>query len=372
MKTSLSFKRLITSVLLGLVTVSAQLPASAAVHPDAVAGATATTVPSRPLLTVTGSPGITDNIINLGSNGGSVSIAFTATDLSASSYPGSLQIGTLSNGSCVTDSSGLPAGAQLVLNNNPAVSPPTQATGSINWNIASGTPSTTIYLCAYNNFWVAVNGMTIRGITINTGSPVASVRISSAIYTAKTRTFTVKGNVTPVAKKPSLNGTPVAIEDSDSGENVLTGVIRSNAFSLSMKTIDTAPPAFNVTAMVANTLSSNTPVRVVGNITESVTIKFPDFDGAIQGSPYLYQLQASDTLNNPVTYTLNRGPAGLTLTPGGLVSWTPTASNSALGQVANYTVTAISTTGVSKTLTFGIGVCATGTNWMDGMGGMCM
>jgi Calx-beta domain-containing protein/putative Ig domain-containing protein/squalene-hopene cyclase-like protein/putative metal-binding protein/VCBS repeat protein/thrombospondin type 3 repeat protein/uncharacterized protein DUF4214/prenyltransferase/squalene oxidase-like repeat protein len=47
---------------------------------------------------------------------------------------------------------------------------------------------------------------------------------------------------------------------------------------------------------------------------------------AREGQPYSYQVQATDADNDPLTYTLLRAPAGMSISTTGLVEWTPAAN----------------------------------------------
>ncbi|MBL8480671.1 MAG: putative Ig domain-containing protein, partial [Rhodocyclaceae bacterium] len=55
---------------------------------------------------------------------------------------------------------------------------------------------------------------------------------------------------------------------------------------------------------------------------------------ATAGSNYRYQLASADPDDDPVSYVLTRGPAGMSVDPtSGLISWTPTALSPGLGTV---------------------------------------
>jgi hypothetical protein len=342
---------------------------------DAVVGATIATAPTKPSLLVTGS-NLVDNLITLDPAGGLVTINFTGTDASATSFPGSLQVGISSNG-CNSSGAGLPAGATVTYTNNPATSPAGKASGVFTWNVPENFNTTTIVFCAYNNFW---NSQALKGITIATNTAATAVKVSTATYTAKTRTLAVKGTVTAVNKKKPLNGIPITIEDSLSGDSILMGTIRNNTFKLSYTTAVTYPPAMSITAMVSNTLSSPAKIKIIGNISEQILLDTPSGseEGATQGTPYLYQLSATDTLGKPFSWQLVSGPVGLTVSSAGLVSWTPTSGNSTLGAHSSYKVNAISSSGLTVPFTLRVGVCPVGLSWMDGMAGpedssgMCM
>jgi large repetitive protein len=49
---------------------------------------------------------------------------------------------------------------------------------------------------------------------------------------------------------------------------------------------------------------------------------------AVVGMPYRYQVVASDADGDPVSFSLTTAPAGMTISAGGLVTWTPTAGQS--------------------------------------------
>jgi hypothetical protein len=67
---------------------------------------------------------------------------------------------------------------------------------------------------------------------------------------------------------------------------------------------------------------------------------------AVEGSPYSYQLAASDSAGSPITYALTSAPDGATLN-GSTISWSPTAAQSRVAN--NFTVTARNSTGGSAT-----------------------
>lgn len=72
---------------------------------------------------------------------------------------------------------------------------------------------------------------------------------------------------------------------------------------------------------------------------------------AVEGSPYSYQLAASDSAGSPISYALTNAPEGATLN-GNTITWTPTAAQS---RVANsFTVTARSSTGGSATQSWSV------------------
>ncbi|QDV25744.1 putative Ig domain-containing protein [Aureliella helgolandensis] len=75
----------------------------------------------------------------------------------------------------------------------------------------------------------------------------------------------------------------------------------------------------------------------VPNLPPVITSTSPRF-GAV-GTPYSYSLAANDPENAAITYTLGRGPAGMSIDAAtGLVSWTPTAD-----QTGKHVVTLIAT-----------------------------
>src|SRR5207253_2844147 len=45
-----------------------------------------------------------------------------------------------------------------------------------------------------------------------------------------------------------------------------------------------------------------------------------------QGQTYVYEVQATDPDNDPLTYTLPTKPTGMTMPFPGVITWTPTAS----------------------------------------------
>ena len=362
-------RRLLVIAALGLLSSAVSL--SPPLLHDAVAGASGL-VPLAPGIGVTSTPPLANNSINLGTSGGQATINFEGKDQAAAAYPGSLQIGIYSNGKCLTTGAGLPTGAQATYTNNPAVNPSILAKGTISWAVPANTPTTTIDLCALNTFWVNDNGITIRHITVSTGSLVSSVTVSSAIYDAKTRTLAVKGKVKAARSNISLKGTTVTIEDFTSGQTVATGLVVNNGFNIKTKTLNATPPAVSVAAIAANTLSPEKTVKIIGKVSEDITVKIPTNDGVVINNTYTYQLTATDTLGNPVSFRLASAPPGLTISPGGLVTWTATSSNSTLGQKNSYTIVVTSSSGFTKTVYLGIGVCPQGTYWMDEMGGMCM
>lgn len=76
--------------------------------------------------------------------------------------------------------------------------------------------------------------------------------------------------------------------------------------------------------------------------------------GATQDVPYSYQLTATDTdAGDTLTYSLLSGPAGMTISTAGLISWTPGATQ---GGVQNLTAKVADQTGLSATQAFSITV----------------
>ena len=63
------------------------------------------------------------------------------------------------------------------------------------------------------------------------------------------------------------------------------------------------------------------------------TITSTPGQAAVPGSPYQYQVAATDPDGDPITFRLLSGPAGMTISASGLVSWTPTADQQGTSEV---------------------------------------
>src|SRR5207302_329645 len=74
---------------------------------------------------------------------------------------------------------------------------------------------------------------------------------------------------------------------------------------------------------------------------------------AVVGMPYRYQVAASDPDGDPVSFTLTTPPAGMAISAGGLVTWTPTAAQAPSQQVI---VTALDGRGGGINQVFNLGV----------------
>ena len=56
-------------------------------------------------------------------------------------------------------------------------------------------------------------------------------------------------------------------------------------------------------------------------------------NSVVIGDSLAYQIEATDIDGDPITFHLMSGPSGLTMTPGGLVQWTPTAASTDFDEV---------------------------------------
>jgi RHS repeat-associated protein len=81
------------------------------------------------------------------------------------------------------------------------------------------------------------------------------------------------------------------------------------------------------------------------NLTPTITSAPPG--PAVAGQPYQYQVVASDADGDPISFALTTAPAGMTISAGGLVTWTPPAGLSGMVQV-NITATDGRGAGISQ------------------------
>jgi hypothetical protein len=360
--------RLIGLALIFLSTTSIQSIKAAGLEYDAVAGSTAlTNVPPPPSLSITSSsPAISNNMAQLDQSGGLFTINYSATDPVA--ILNSLEIGALTPaGVCDPSGSGLPAGATF---QSTSISQ-TQSTASITWNVPAGTQATTITPCAFNSYWVQGNGVTKRAVSVMAGVPVKKINITAASYTAKSRTLMVKGVATKASSRVNLSGTVATVDDAISGNTLAAGIINpSGSFSISLVTPGLYLPANSVVVTISGLSSSAKKLSLIGKLPSgsasgSETITFGALSNTLAsvGSLYTYQISAQDSLGNPLSFTLISGPPGMTVTPSGLLTWTPQGGD--LNTSPSYTIQATSSTGVSSSHTQSVAVCPTGQMWMD-------
>lgn len=334
---------------------------------DAVSAASAPPdsgpVSTPSVVVATSSPTISNNIQQMGPSGGLSSIKLTLKDPIAQGYPNSLKLGVLQNSQCVYGGAGLPAGATL----STQVISDTQVDGLFTWDVPGASPSTKIEFCGVNIGW---DKRATRQVTIMATGLVKTVKLGSATYNAKKRVLQVKGSATPNLAKTSLKGSTVTIEDADSGASIEATVLKSNAFVLNIKN---ATPVSKVLALVEGVRSS--PMSVKGGDVNNEVVSIndgPKSQTANPGKEYQFQFSATNSKNQPVTFTLDANvPNGMTISPDGLLKWTPTDKNSGLECFYSYTVSATSSTGAVAKKSLGVGVCNEGAGWMSGMPGAC-
>ena len=362
---SCGIKKLLAIAFLGLTVLLVEQASWTSFVFDAVSAATSPPGPgSTPSVVVSSSnPTINNNIQQMGPSGGLSTIRLTLKDPIAQGYPNSLKLGVVESGRCVYSGGGLPAGATF----SSQIISDTQVDGVFTWNVPEGSPATTVNFCGVNTGW---DTQATRQVTIMATGLVKTINLKSASYNAKKRVLQIKGSAVPNLARTSLKGSTLTIENADSGASIEATVLKGNAFVLSIKN---AAPVSKVLALVAGVRSS--PVTVKGGEVTNEVVSINDAPKLLTANPgkeYQFQFSATDSKSQPLTFTLDSNvPNGMTISPDGLLKWTPTDKNSGLECFYSYTVSATSSTGAVAKKTLGVGVCNEGTGWMSGMAGSC-
>ena len=79
------------------------------------------------------------------------------------------------------------------------------------------------------------------------------------------------------------------------------------------------------TDSVGNVTMQSYILSVLAPNTAPVVTSNPPIGPAVVGSPFHYLVRAQDAENDPLTYSLQAAPAGVAISDGGLLTWTPTA-----------------------------------------------
>ena len=127
-----------------------------------------------------------------------------------------------------------------------------------------------------------------------------------------------------------------------------------------------------VQSVIGDTASKLVTVNVKGRpvcVSECVRITSkPPSLGTNLNQVWTYQVLATDSKGQPLTYSLSGQPSGASIdSTTGLIKFSSSTS-----AAFDFAVNATSNTGVMDTQQIHLTVCPAGQQWMDGMGGMCM
>lgn len=346
--------------------VSAQSP-ELLFHADALAGPTAL-APSPPSwLDFLAVPPLNKEILVVGSEGGEISVSFSAKDPAATNFPGSLKIGTMNGAQCFDASqknSSLPQGSSLVSTDVSS----SIVSGVFRWNVPKDAPPTKIVFCAYNQFWIIQSGQLAQyPITIVASSPAKSVTLLNATFDIRKGVLSARGKADPLFPG-ATNGVAVSIQDMN-GIALGSGLFKGARFSMSAPSV-LIPD--QIQAIIGTTESKPRAVKIIGRPPckgECVTItSYPPAPGINLGQTWLYQVKATDSKGLPLSYSLIDAPPGASIdaVTGKLSFLSPDPG------VFSFAVKASSDSGALAIQQLRVTVCAQGTYWMNGMGGMCM
>ena len=212
--------------------------------------------------------------------------------------------------------------------------------------IVSGTPSASNGAGVTINFSAAdVNGCPGTGSTLIQICPVITIApttlVTPTVGFAYAQSITASGGLAPYAYSVTSGTLPAGLVLGTDG--VLSGVASS-----------TATQTFTVTAVDANGCPSSRSYTVTP-VCPTVTLSPATIPYGTVGTPYSQSFAASGG-NSPVTWTVQTGtiPAGLSLSPAGVLSGTPTVSN---GAGTSITLASTDPYGCVTTITYNLKIC---------------
>jgi len=125
-----------------------------------------------------------------------------------------------------------------------------------------------------------------------------------------------------------------------------------NDDSLTFSSSDTDNTSTSSSSDTDNT-STTEDISISSSASDNSTVAF--------GQTYQYQLTTSGTYSEAVTYTLSGQPDGMTISPSGLIEWTPTKT-SQITTHSNITITLTTASGYVLTQTYNLTVTGTCTS----------
>jgi hypothetical protein len=187
----------------------------------------------------------------------------------------------------------------------------------------------------------------------NTGSHLVTVKASDNKDASTTQTFTL--NVNAVNDKPVITSTPITsaykdmnysyqVEAYDVDNDVLyylinapQGMTITSDGNISWTPNSSQIGNHNVTVQVSDgaEATSQTYSVTVNDVINNPIITSTPITSAYEDQQYEYQVIATDPNNDPLTYSLS-GPAGMSISNTGKVTWTPTQVN-----IGSYFITII-------------------------------
>ncbi len=192
----------------------------------------------------------------------------------------------------------------------------------------------------------------------DTGLHTVDIRVSDSRLGVSAQRFTLSARPTPANRTPVFNSLPVAVADVgvaypytaqaiDSDGDVLgyrlvtapTGM-KINPLSGAIQWIPTTqqlgaqPVVIEVSDSRGGSAEQSFSLLVLSPADNAAPVIVSTAPTAIKLSGLTFQVVALDADSQPLTYRLSNAPAGMTISPAGLISWTPTTGQFGPHQVA--------------------------------------